>query len=609
MAKWADFVVSAIQRGSGLANISHVQIHEDLEHGFGPPQVIDKYQLSSKIQRGISFITVFKKNENEWTPGEIIRTYVKDGEAHIRTDDNKVDGDNIGPLPAIDEIEIVFTEIEKEEPKVIPTPPPSVPQPEPVHEPEPEPEPVSESPSTPTADTNSGDYEYEDSRREILAKSAEAARSEKSLPKGWSNESDETKEKEKKPKISRREEFSEYEKKYLEEIEKTNAQNKKLKEELRQAEEALHEARIARRLELEKASGKNYEELLPDTELRQDQIEPNIQSQKSISEPEESQIENKRSIESRISGMFKRTTSEKDDSSKIADDTRNFIRKRRVASEPEPTPQTESNTLPEVTPVDEDKKRELLAQEAQQSRSQKSMPKDWSPEKAHAEEEARLAKIEREKAAEEEKAQKLRLEQELAQAKADQEEAQRKEKEQHEKEIAEIKAQAIAEAKREAEAEAQIIREKLQQEIDAAKAAKEQLQKEVEEIRLEKEKLELLEKEKAAAEAKAAQEQLQRELEEAKAAKEQLEREENAPTNSIDLATEIQNELNELRAQLANTDEDEPVDESSQNELIISVLKTAVDEGWTKTKTVQEIRKSTGITVKKAREYASEVFG
>ena len=609
MAKWADFVVSAIQRGSGLANISHVQIHEDLEHGFGPPQVIDKYQLSSKIQRGISFITVFKKNENEWTPGEIIRTYVKDGEAHIRTDDNKVDGDNIGPLPAIDEIEIVFTEIEKEEPKVIPTPPPSVPQPEPVHEPEPEPEPVSESPSTPTADTNSGDYEYEDSRREILAKSAEAARSEKSLPKGWSNESDETKEKEKKPKISRREEFSEYEKKYLEEIEKTNAQNKKLKEELRQAEEALHEARIARRLELEKASGKNYEELLPDTELRQDQIEPNIQSQKSISEPEESQIENKRSIESRISGMFKRTTSEKDDSSKIADDTRNFIRKRRVAPEPEPTPQTESNTLPEVTPVDEDKKRELLAQEAQQSRSQKSMPKDWSPEKAHAEEEARLAKIEREKAAEEEKAQKLRLEQELAQAKADQEEAQRKEKEQHEKEIAEIKAQAIAEAKREAEAEAQIIREKLQQEIDAANAAKEQLQKEVEEIRLEKEKLELLEKEKAAAEAKAAQEQLQRELEEAKAAKEQLEREENAPTNSIDLATEIQNELNELRAQLANTDEDEPVDESSQNELIISVLKTAVDEGWTKTKTVQEIRKSTGITVKKAREYASEVFG
>ena len=122
MAKWADFVVSAIQKGSGLANISHVQIHEDLENGFGPPQLIDKYQLSSKIQRGITFITVFKKNENDWAPGENIRTYVKDGEAHIRTDDNKVEGDNLGTLPTIDELEIVVTESKKDDTVSIPSP-------------------------------------------------------------------------------------------------------------------------------------------------------------------------------------------------------------------------------------------------------------------------------------------------------------------------------------------------------------------------------------------------------------------------------------------------------------------------------------------------------
>ena len=99
MTKWADFVVSAIKKGSGLANISHVQIHEDLEHGFGSPELIDKYQLSSKIQKGLTFVTVHKKNENEWAVGELIRTYVKDGEAYIRTDDNKVDGDNLGHMP------------------------------------------------------------------------------------------------------------------------------------------------------------------------------------------------------------------------------------------------------------------------------------------------------------------------------------------------------------------------------------------------------------------------------------------------------------------------------------------------------------------------------
>ena len=257
MTKWADFVVSAMQKGSGLANISHVQIHEDLEHGFGPPQLIDKYQLSSKIQRGISFITVYKKDENEWTPGDIIRTYVKDGEAHIRTDDNKVDGDSLGHLPTVDELEIVFTEIEKEEPKTIPPPPTPAPEPEP----EPEPEPVIET----KTNENSGDYEYEDSRREILAKSAEAAHSQKSLPKGWVTEKSKAEEKEiiksdvekMKEKLRQKEkrdkEFTEYEKKYLEEIEKTNVQNKKLKNELKQTEESLHEARIARRLELEKA--------------------------------------------------------------------------------------------------------------------------------------------------------------------------------------------------------------------------------------------------------------------------------------------------------------------------------------------------------------------
>ena len=60
---------------------------------------------------------------------------------------------------------------------------------------------------------------------------------------------------------------------------------------------------------------------------------------------------------------------------------------------------------------------------------------------------------------------------------------------------------------------------------------------------------------------------------------------------------------------MEETDDDETSDEDSENEVIIGTLKTAVAKGWTKTKTVQELRKSAGLTVKKAREYASEVFG
>jgi hypothetical protein len=62
MTKWADFVISAFKKGSGLSNITHVQIHEDLEHGLTAPKLINKHELSSKIQKGTSFITIFKKN-------------------------------------------------------------------------------------------------------------------------------------------------------------------------------------------------------------------------------------------------------------------------------------------------------------------------------------------------------------------------------------------------------------------------------------------------------------------------------------------------------------------------------------------------------------------
>ena len=111
--------------------------------------------------------------------------------------------------------------------------------------------------------------------------------------------------------------------------------------------------------------------------------------------------------------------------------------------------------------------------------------------------------------------------------------------------------------------------------------------------------------------AKAAKEQLEREESEEKARIEAAEKVKRESKNTTEnLVTEIQNELNELRKQLnATYDEDEEVDEVYSNKLIIGTLRTAVAEGWTKTMTIQELRKSTGMTLKKAREYTTEVFG
>ena len=102
MSKWADFVVSGIKKGPGLANITHVQFHEDFEGQFGKPEIIDKKTLASHIKKGKTYLTIYKKNETDWEPGEIINAYVLNGETHIRTDSNKVDGDRLGTLPEIE---------------------------------------------------------------------------------------------------------------------------------------------------------------------------------------------------------------------------------------------------------------------------------------------------------------------------------------------------------------------------------------------------------------------------------------------------------------------------------------------------------------------------
>ena len=61
MTKWADFVISAVKKGSGLSNITHVQIHEDLEHGLTAPKLINKHELSSKIQKELHSLLFLKK--------------------------------------------------------------------------------------------------------------------------------------------------------------------------------------------------------------------------------------------------------------------------------------------------------------------------------------------------------------------------------------------------------------------------------------------------------------------------------------------------------------------------------------------------------------------
>ena len=48
--------------------------------------------------------------------------------------------------------------------------------------------------------------------------------------------------------------------------------------------------------------------------------------------------------------------------------------------------------------------------------------------------------------------------------------------------------------------------------------------------------------------------------------------------------------------------------DATSSDFVEVTLQAAVSEGWTKTKTVAELRKSEGMTIKKAKEFVKEAF-
>ena len=101
MDKWADYVITAFKRGSGLGVISQVQQHEDKGNEFGKPELVDKIQVAHNIRKGKKYMTVYKINDVDWEKGDTVRTFLKDGTPYIRNDKNIVASDNLGEIPEI----------------------------------------------------------------------------------------------------------------------------------------------------------------------------------------------------------------------------------------------------------------------------------------------------------------------------------------------------------------------------------------------------------------------------------------------------------------------------------------------------------------------------
>ncbi len=148
MAKWADYLVAAASYDSNR-EIVEAEVHEDLDGKMGPAEIVDKLTISHNMQKGKTYMTIFK-TLNSWRRGERVHMFSVGGSPYLRIDKNKVSLDNLGDVPEIDYSK-------KKDPPLTytaptgdrPDPPKPAEKPKPEARARPEPEPAEEIPASP----------------------------------------------------------------------------------------------------------------------------------------------------------------------------------------------------------------------------------------------------------------------------------------------------------------------------------------------------------------------------------------------------------------------------------------------------------------------------
>ena len=99
MAKWADYLISAVKYDSDHERIQSLKTHEDKGDTVGSIYTESRSKVVSNIENGNSYCTILKTNDNKWKKGEDVHIVKVDDEKFIRTDRNEIKKDNLENLP------------------------------------------------------------------------------------------------------------------------------------------------------------------------------------------------------------------------------------------------------------------------------------------------------------------------------------------------------------------------------------------------------------------------------------------------------------------------------------------------------------------------------
>lgn len=99
MAKWADYLISAVRYSSNHTHIDQVKAHEDMGDSVGEGKIYSRQTVVDAINKGTTFVTIYTNPEGKWNKGQKVFVIIVNGSSYLKTVDNKKEEDNLENLP------------------------------------------------------------------------------------------------------------------------------------------------------------------------------------------------------------------------------------------------------------------------------------------------------------------------------------------------------------------------------------------------------------------------------------------------------------------------------------------------------------------------------
>ncbi|NUW66940.1 DUF3892 domain-containing protein [Vibrio coralliilyticus] len=99
MAKWADYLISAVRYNPEHTHITHLYAHEDKGESFGEGASYTRQAIVDAIEKGTTFVTIYKNDQGKYSKGQKVFVIKVSGISYLKTTDNNKDEDNLENLP------------------------------------------------------------------------------------------------------------------------------------------------------------------------------------------------------------------------------------------------------------------------------------------------------------------------------------------------------------------------------------------------------------------------------------------------------------------------------------------------------------------------------